>query len=41
MNVIIFLKIRLLSKISPAIRGHGIPEAMESILHKQSKISPR
>ena len=32
---------RLLSKIAPAIRGHGIPEAMESILHKESKIPPK
>ena len=26
---------------SPLIRGHGIPEAMEAILTKQSRISPR
>ncbi|MGZ4204519.1 MAG: chloride channel protein [Actinomycetota bacterium] len=26
---------------SPVIRGHGIPEAMEAILTKQSRISPR
>ncbi|HEU4648431.1 MAG TPA: chloride channel protein [Gemmatimonadales bacterium] len=26
---------------SPAVRGHGIPEAMERILYGESKISPR
>lgn len=26
---------------SPAIRGHGIPEAMEQVLVNQSKVSPR
>ena len=26
---------------TPAIRGHGIPEAMERILHGESRISPR
>src|ERR671922_313496 len=26
---------------SPIIRGHGIPEAMEAVLTKQSRISPR
>jgi len=26
---------------SPIIRGHGIPEAMEAILRKQSRIAPR
>lgn len=26
---------------SPAIRGHGIPEAMETVLFNQSRISPR
>src|SRR5437764_10288417 len=32
--------ISLLAKWSPVIRGHGIPEAMEAILTKQSRISP-
>jgi H+/Cl- antiporter ClcA/predicted transcriptional regulator len=31
----------LLAKWSPIIRGHGIPEAMEAILRKQSRIAPR
>jgi H+/Cl- antiporter ClcA len=26
---------------SPAIRGHGIPEAMEQVLYNQSRIAPR
>jgi CIC family chloride channel protein len=26
---------------SPAIRGHGIPEAMEQVLYNQSRVSPR
>ena len=30
-----------LAKWAPAIRGHGIPEAMEAILIRQSRISPR
>ncbi|HEV8627961.1 MAG TPA: chloride channel protein, partial [Acidimicrobiia bacterium] len=30
-----------LAKWSPIIRGHGIPEAMEAILRKQSRIAPR
>src|SRR5436309_14121196 len=33
--------ISLLARWSPVIRGHGIPEAMEAILTKQSRISPR
>lgn len=33
--------VSLLAKWSPVIRGHGIPEAMESILTKQSRIAPR
>jgi CIC family chloride channel protein len=33
--------ISLLAKWSPVIRGHGIPEAMEAILTKQSRIAPR
>jgi chloride channel protein, CIC family len=35
------LFVSLLAKWSPVIRGHGIPEAMEAILEKQSRISPR
>jgi H+/Cl- antiporter ClcA len=35
------LLISLLAKWSPVIRGHGIPEAMEAILSKQSRVSPR
>jgi len=35
------LVVSLLAKWSPVIRGHGIPEAMEAILEKQSRISPR
>ena len=31
----------LLAKWSPVIRGHGIPEAMEAVLTKQSRIAPR
>jgi chloride channel protein, CIC family len=30
-----------LAKWAPIIRGHGIPEAMEAILRKQSRIAPR
>jgi H+/Cl- antiporter ClcA/CBS domain-containing protein len=33
--------ISLLARWSPVIRGHGIPEAMEAILTKQSRIAPR
>jgi H+/Cl- antiporter ClcA/CBS domain-containing protein len=35
------LLISLLAKWSPVIRGHGIPEAMEAVLTKQSKVAPR
>jgi H+/Cl- antiporter ClcA/CBS domain-containing protein len=35
------LLVALLAKWSPVIKGHGIPEAMEAILTKQSRISPR
>ncbi len=35
------LLISLLAKWSPIIRGHGIPEAMEAVLTKQSRIAPR
>lgn len=30
-----------LAKWAPVIRGHGIPEAMEAVLIRQSRISPR
>src|SRR6478672_11209633 len=33
--------ISLLAKWSPVIRGHGIPEAMEAVLTKRSRIAPR
>ncbi|NLV55887.1 MAG: CBS domain-containing protein [Acidimicrobiales bacterium] len=33
--------ISLLARWSPVIRGHGIPESMEAILTKQSRIAPR
>lgn len=33
--------ISLLARWAPAIRGHGIPEAMEAVLTNQSRISPR
>ncbi|MCU1427277.1 MAG: Cl-channel, voltage gated [Actinomycetia bacterium] len=33
--------VSLLAKWSPVIRGHGIPEAMEAVLTKQSRIAPR
>jgi CIC family chloride channel protein len=35
------LIVSLLALWSPVIRGHGIPEAMEAILTKQSRIQPR
>jgi len=35
------LVVALLAKWAPVIRGHGIPEAMEAILSKQSRIQPR
>ncbi|MEO7371211.1 MAG: chloride channel protein, partial [Ilumatobacteraceae bacterium] len=35
------LVVSLLAKWSPVIRGHGIPEAMEAVLTKQSRIAPR
>jgi H+/Cl- antiporter ClcA len=35
------LLVSLLARWSPVIRGHGIPEAMEAILVRQSRISPR
>ena len=33
--------VALLAKWAPVIRGHGIPEAMESVLARQSRIAPR
>ncbi len=35
------LVVSLFAKWCPIIRGHGIPEAMESVLTNQSRISPR
>jgi H+/Cl- antiporter ClcA/CBS domain-containing protein len=35
------LVISLMARWAPLIRGHGIPEAMEAILLRQSRISPR
>src|SRR4029078_11349673 len=35
------LLVSLLALWSPVIRGHGIPEAMEAVLTKQSRIKPR
>lgn len=33
--------VSLLARWCPVIRGHGIPEAMEAVLTRQSRISPR
>lgn len=35
------LLISVLAKWTPVIRGHGIPEAMEAVLTKQSRVAPR
>jgi H+/Cl- antiporter ClcA/CBS domain-containing protein len=35
------LLISLLARWAPNIRGHGIPEAMEAVLTKQSRVAPR
>jgi CIC family chloride channel protein len=35
------LVIALLAKWAPLIKGHGIPEAMEAVLTKQSRVAPR
>src|SRR3954454_12671074 len=35
------LLVSLLALWSPVIRGHGIPEAMEAVLTKESRIKPR
>src|SRR5207302_2722573 len=33
--------VAVMARWAPVIRGHGIPEAMEAILTKQSRIAPR
>ncbi|MPZ53881.1 MAG: CBS domain-containing protein [Acidimicrobiia bacterium] len=35
------LLVGLIAKWSPLIKGHGIPEAMESVLRNQSRVAPR
>ncbi|MFI5046831.1 MAG: chloride channel protein [Acidimicrobiia bacterium] len=35
------LVVSLLARWSPVIRGHGIPEAMDAVLTRQSRIAPR
>ena len=35
------LAISLLARWAPVIRGHGIPEAMEAVLVRQSRVAPR
>ncbi|MGE3618829.1 MAG: chloride channel protein [Acidimicrobiia bacterium] len=35
------LTISLLARWAPVIRGHGIPEAMEAVLTRQSRVAPR
>jgi H+/Cl- antiporter ClcA len=35
------LIVGLIARWAPIVRGHGIPEAMEAVLTKQSRISPR
>lgn len=35
------LVVSLLASWAPAIRGHGLPEAMEAVLTKQSRVAPR
>jgi len=35
------LAVTLLARWAPAIRGHGIPETMEAVLERQSRIAPR
>ena len=35
------LAVSLLARWAPVIRGHGIPEAMEAVLVRQSRIQPR
>ncbi len=33
--------VAIFAKWAPVIKGHGLPEAMEAVLTKQSKVSPR
>lgn len=35
------LVVALLARWSPTIRGHGIPESMQAVLHNNSRIPPR
>jgi chloride channel protein, CIC family len=35
------LLVALIAKWDPIIRGHGIPEAMEAVLTRQSRVAPR
>ena len=35
------LIVSLLAKWAPVIRGHGLPEAMEAVLTRRSRVSPR
>src|SRR5262245_6850583 len=35
------LVVTILARWAPVIRGHGIPEAMEAVLVRQSRIAPR
>ncbi len=35
------LAVSLLARWAPVIRGHGIPEAMDAVLTRQSRVSPR
>lgn len=35
------LVVSLLARWAPAIRGHGIPEAIEAVLTRQSRVKPR
>lgn len=39
--VVAALLISLLARWAPVIRGHGIPEAMEAVLTRQSRVAPR
>ncbi len=35
------LIIAIIARVAPIIRGHGIPEAMEAVLRRDSRIAPR
>jgi CIC family chloride channel protein len=35
------LAVALIARWAPIIKGHGIPEAMEAVLRKQSRVQPR